>query len=175
MREPHLARCNTAAAVRLVHPARPHLPQTYTYVLEKVTGREGTKLGHALRGQAARSALLTEDSAEGNQGQGAHGWEVQLVLEYCDRGSLRDALGAGALNAPGGEPNYLWVLDTALEVCRAMVHLHSENIIHSDLKARNVSGWGRWGCLLAQVLAVCYWGSAAIVAAFLGATAHHCP
>lgn len=30
------------------------------------------------------------------------------------------------------------VVDTALDIARAMVHLHSENIIHSDLKARNI-------------------------------------
>ena len=30
------------------------------------------------------------------------------------------------------------VVDTALDVARAMVHLHSQNIVHSDLKARNV-------------------------------------
>jgi serine/threonine protein kinase len=30
------------------------------------------------------------------------------------------------------------VVDTALDVARAMVHLHGQNIVHSDLKARNV-------------------------------------
>lgn len=37
-----------------------------------------------------------------------------------------------------GGPHYQWVLATALDVARAMQHLHSENIIHSDLKARNI-------------------------------------
>ena len=30
------------------------------------------------------------------------------------------------------------IVDTALDVTRAMLHLHTHNILHSDLKARNV-------------------------------------
>jgi serine/threonine protein kinase len=30
------------------------------------------------------------------------------------------------------------MIDTALDVARAMAHLHAHNILHSDLKARNV-------------------------------------
>jgi serine/threonine protein kinase len=30
------------------------------------------------------------------------------------------------------------VLTTAIDVARAMLHLHSEHILHSDLKARNI-------------------------------------
>lgn len=30
------------------------------------------------------------------------------------------------------------IVDSALDVARAMAHLHTHNILHSDLKARNV-------------------------------------
>jgi hypothetical protein len=66
---------------------------------------------------------------------------VRLVQEYCDLGSLRDVLNSRkGLRLPGGSPaiDMLAVLDTALDVARAMAHLHVENIVHSDLKARNV-------------------------------------
>ena len=70
-------------------------------------------------------------------------FEVSLVLEFADRGSLRDALDAGAfaLDGPGataGGVNYAAVLDTAADVARAMLHLHSQSVLHADLKARNV-------------------------------------
>ncbi len=61
------------------------------------------------------------------------------MLELCDRGSLRDTLNKGSFKLAGsGLPDMAKVLETALDVARAMVHLHSENIVHSDLKARNV-------------------------------------
>ena len=37
-----------------------------------------------------------------------------------------------------GSPNLLSVLLTALDIASAMVHMHCENIIHGDLKARNI-------------------------------------
>ncbi|GFH10260.1 mitogen-activated protein kinase kinase kinase MLT, partial [Haematococcus lacustris] len=69
--------------------------------------------------------------------QNVHSCEVRLVLEYCDKGSLSEALDQGAFMGPSGL-NYRAVLDTALDVAKAMLHLHSLNILHADLKARNV-------------------------------------
>lgn len=126
-----------------------------------------------------------DSEADGAPG-GVHSFEVQLVLEYCDRGSLRDALDRGAFRglqgphsasnasdtsgsghgrvaagaaagagpAAGGEPaggpgsssgplpsgsgggdvNYRAVLDTAVDIATAMVHLHGRNVLHADLK-----------------------------------------
>lgn len=34
--------------------------------------------------------------------------------------------------------NYAAVLECALDVARAMLHLHCNNVVHADLKARNV-------------------------------------
>jgi serine/threonine protein kinase len=109
-----------------------------------------------------------------------YNYEVSLVLEYCDKGSLRVALDARAflLPAPGGGAgaaaaattaaataaaaaaaaagggdaaaaggdaaasygglNYKAVLDTAADVARAMLHLHQQQVVHADLKARNI-------------------------------------
>lgn len=67
--------------------------------------------------------------------------QVRLVCEYCDRGSLREALDLGAFQLPGGGINYPAVLDTAVEIATAIAHLHHRNVLHSDLK---VSRGRRW-------------------------------
>ncbi|KAG1661448.1 hypothetical protein FOA52_006811 [Chlamydomonas sp. UWO 241] len=66
-----------------------------------------------------------------------HGYEVQLVLEYCDLGSLRENLDAGIFCDDEGL-NYTAVLETAADVAKGMVHLHTHGVLHSDLKASNV-------------------------------------
>ncbi|KAF5828817.1 kinase-like domain-containing protein [Dunaliella salina] len=66
-----------------------------------------------------------------------HSFEVQLVLEFCDKGCLREALDQGVFMGPNGL-NYSAILDCAIDVARAMLHLHCNNVLHMDLKARNV-------------------------------------
>ncbi len=59
------------------------------------------------------------------------------MLEYCDKGCLRDALDEGAFMADQGL-NYPAVLEVAADVAKAMLHLHSLNVLHGDLKVRGV-------------------------------------
>lgn len=55
------------------------------------------------------------------------------------QGSLREALDTGLLeDRLTGRPHYLTVLTLALGVSRAMHHLHSEGVLHGDLKCGNV-------------------------------------
>lgn len=64
------------------------------------------------------------------------GFEVQLILELCDRGSLRHALDAQVFHKASGQLDYLAILETAADIARGMQHLHNHNIWHSDLKVR---------------------------------------
>ncbi|KIY95632.1 hypothetical protein MNEG_12331, partial [Monoraphidium neglectum] len=59
-----------------------------------------------------------------------------------DRRRLRGSLIGDPAVAPeasaDGTLNYAAVLDTAADIARAMLHLHKQQVLHSDLKARNV-------------------------------------
>jgi serine/threonine protein kinase len=64
------------------------------------------------------------------------------------QGSLREALDCGLLAKPGGFLPPSAVLALAHDVSAAMLHLHSEGIVHGDLKAGNVmlTSSGAGGC-----------------------------
>jgi serine/threonine protein kinase len=60
--------------------------------------------------------------------------QVRLVLELCDMGTLQDLLARGGFRSPSGHYNMAGLVATAADVARAMLHLHTEHIIHGDLK-----------------------------------------
>ncbi|KAI8468110.1 MAG: kinase-like domain-containing protein [Monoraphidium minutum] len=124
----------------------PNVVQTFTYVIKPSAATSvpcansegdspGPKLVTASDFAAARPSDF--DTPEANAAT-VHNFEVSLVLEWCDWGSLRTALDEGAFFAEDNSLNYAAILDTAADIARAMVHLHKNNVLHSDLKVRNV-------------------------------------
>ncbi|GAX77878.1 hypothetical protein CEUSTIGMA_g5320.t1 [Chlamydomonas eustigma] len=96
--------------------SHPNIVQTYTYSLRSISDES-----------AALDSSSLEDAAAGREGRGttrsptvhlprSSGFEVQLVLEYF-----------------------------AADVARGMLHLHTQNVVHSDLKSHNVMLTGGGG------------------------------
>lgn len=56
------------------------------------------------------------------------------MLELCDMGTLQELLMKGGFKRPTGQYDLAGLVATASDVARAMHHLHTENIIHGDLK-----------------------------------------
>jgi serine/threonine protein kinase len=157
--------------------SHPNIVQTYTYsmkpIKEDITGSAGSlnfstatlkkdKLKQGTAEQGDHNALVSQNETgaklhrTGFATVGSEhsltvysGFEVQLVLEYCNFGSLQHALqkgvffddpqdrdAEGAMTAPSS--NYLAVLEIASDVAKGMLHLHAQNVIHSDLKVEHV-------------------------------------
>jgi serine/threonine protein kinase len=138
--------------------SHPNIVATYTYSIKPV--RDTTAGVKAKKPSQVVPGVLVADAdgsiadakpaaaAPAPQKAAIHSYEVRLILEFCDRGCLREALESQSfLDASLGGLNYAAILDTALDVAKAMCHLHASNVLHGDLKARNVmlkvSGDGR--------------------------------
>ncbi|KAI8467829.1 MAG: kinase-like domain-containing protein [Monoraphidium minutum] len=65
-----------------------------------------------------------------------------LVMEPCDRGTLRGAVGSGLLHAtlPGGGLGVAMspLLEVLCDVAGALRHLHGMGLVHGDMKMENV-------------------------------------
>ncbi|PNH11410.1 Mitogen-activated protein kinase kinase kinase 13-A [Tetrabaena socialis] len=96
-------------------------------------------LGPALRGGGPKGAV-------GDQWQTEEGCPLRhqtwLVLEYCDRGTLQDAIDRGWLRVSpaviSSGPRMEAVVSTAVEIASALSFLHAKDIVHGDLSAWNV-------------------------------------
>ncbi|KAG2500644.1 hypothetical protein HYH03_001411 [Edaphochlamys debaryana] len=146
-----MAVMEAAISSSLVHPnivttytyfIRPYHEPTHEGVQNMLTHGEGTPRKTTAAGEGrgvedGGSEGLGSLDESGSDEAAIHSFEVRLVLEFCDKGSLKDALDqhafmqAGVLNMPA-------ILDTAADIAKAMVHMHAASVLHSDLKARNI-------------------------------------
>ncbi|KAL4434240.1 hypothetical protein ABPG75_000681 [Micractinium tetrahymenae] len=65
-------------------------------------------------------------------------YETWIVSEFCERGTLADALANKMLLLPDGRPKMIPVYLCLLDIAAGMQYLHSLGIMHSDLKPANV-------------------------------------
>jgi hypothetical protein len=96
-RRERMAIMETAISSSLSHP---NIVQTYTYAVEPVRGNtdvQGHGGGTGLH-DSSRSfpVMLPGEGAAKEEGSTpsahVHSWEVRLVQEFCDKGSLKEAL-----------------------------------------------------------------------------------
>lgn len=66
--------------------------------------------------------------------------QTWLVLEFCNRGCVADAVSKGWFRKQGSrfEPDLKAILPTAREIAGALSYLHAKNILHGDLTGSNV-------------------------------------
>ncbi|KIY95200.1 hypothetical protein MNEG_12761 [Monoraphidium neglectum] len=84
---------------------------------------------------AARAAAVASSSQHTSSGHPEG--ELWLVVEYCDGRTLSDAARDGLLGRRGA-PDALRLLTVLRGVAAGMAYLHSQNVVHRDLKANNV-------------------------------------
>ncbi|EQC38357.1 TKL protein kinase [Saprolegnia diclina VS20] len=67
--------------------------------------------------------------------------DLQMVLEWMDRGDLRSVLYKTAPSTPNeASASFSWdeKIECMLSIVEGLVYLHSMNILHRDLKSRNI-------------------------------------
>ncbi|KAG2500646.1 hypothetical protein HYH03_001413 [Edaphochlamys debaryana] len=135
-----MAVMEAAISSSLVHPnivttytyfIRPYHEPTHEGVQNMLTNGEGN--GGSSMGKASDTTFGDSEVSDAT----IHSYEVRLVLEFCDKGSLKDALDQHAF-MQGGALNLSAMLETAADIAKAMVHMHAASVLHSDLKARNI-------------------------------------
>jgi serine/threonine protein kinase len=96
-------------------------------------------------GEAPPQGLLPEPSASPSSALPVVAYEVLLVLELMEGGNMWEALRRGLTKKPDGSVDRKTVLAILANVAAGLLHLHANDVCHSDVKAENVmlKGEGR--------------------------------
>ncbi|KAL6763748.1 kinase-like domain-containing protein [Haematococcus lacustris] len=65
-------------------------------------------------------------------------WQLMLVQEYCQGGSLRSAIESRWLLGQAETLDLALLLQCCVDICLGMAHLHARNLVHGDLKPENI-------------------------------------
>ena len=150
---PHnMSSTNRASAMAAMEVAitssvsHPNLVQLYTYrvtpVMEKALAPD-IMAGQLIQ---VKSASMMSSPLESNTSDAVAAYELLLVLEYCDGGSLRSKL--DMYDFP-----YLTCLSFAMDIAKGVLHLHHHSVLHLDLKAANIliKTVGQDGAVIAKI------------------------
>eukprot|EP00210_Caulerpa_lentillifera_P006060 g5791.t1 len=138
------------------HVSHPNVVQTFIIHTVPRGGNRAVSVNESISGSSFsemapteaynRNIMISTDDVFGSitKGSGVQdqdSLETWIVLEFCDRGSLSNAVHDGSFKIPidrGTKPNVANALLTALDIANAMMYLHNIRIVHGDLKTENV-------------------------------------
>jgi hypothetical protein len=115
-----MALMELAITSTLLHP---NIVKTHSYSIRPIRDSPLRR-----EGSSTAKALVAAQPAPSS-------FEIQIIMEYMDFGTL---FGALEVITTGDPRNYRAILDIALDIARGMQHLHSCNVVHSDLKPHNI-------------------------------------
>lgn len=144
----HKAALKLATEVGIVSMmTHPNIVRTFTSMVdlphEEVTGIPGFRRAPAQQGtNSGHPQVSIEQSLVSKWGKELmerYRWNI-LVMEHCDRKNLEEEIHGGgtALRNRDGSANIGVLISIACEIAYALQHLHSQNIIHGDLKPGNI-------------------------------------
>lgn len=64
--------------------------------------------------------------------------DMAIIMEWCDRGTLSQAIRHKQLHDIKGSPRIDWLFQCAYEIASAMTYMHSLHLVHGDLKPGNI-------------------------------------
>ncbi|WIA13636.1 hypothetical protein OEZ85_007199 [Tetradesmus obliquus] len=131
-----MAVMETVVSTTMSHP---NIVQVYTASAVRSVHADSTASSRQHARADGGGSSSSSDAGDAEHKPVLVGWELRLVMEFCDAGSLRTALDHKLLiDRTTGLPALECVLFLAHDVACAMIHLHSEHLLHGDLKASNV-------------------------------------